>query len=577
MAESKFVHFEVGGQSFACTDQTIEMFPNAYLNTLYQMEKEKGHGTKENPIQIDRDPKLFYFILEFYRTGTVHLPKECTYEQMNEEMQFYGLLEKVNETEYEVDDIGHALRARSEQNAYPIIEELCNVIATHPALLEAANKGKYQAHLMIPMSQGTEEYFYGVESYSSWLMQILMEAASPKGNWIKYQTPELESIETVEDAAEVLMGSEEANTLLEEMMSNPLFQSPDFQAQIIDLLENDPEMIEPIIESIMPENMEISADIVAQIKSKLMENLTREDPEPQVRMVRRPIHQGTDDNGQMIVDFEEFQVPLQNPRRLQEQNDPMTYMKYTWNGDQDTYSDRMKEYFQKVRVYNRDYYLQRMSQIKEMQASFTFQNAVKLFKPLPDNRYQGQYIPRNVNAEPDEEKIRDTFGKMVHLGYDSYCRYVDQIKGHHSKLTQILEVLTSENNCELLREELKKVGLNIYPNQDSFTNVALYTLHPMNPNLDMATFNSRNFSQQSTKQPITVVGVICAVSWKPEKMEEQVEEEMGDDTKETMNALKKMMPQIMRLTCQNVNTFYPKHVSLIDFEEVYLQGKSSMY
>ena len=66
--QTQFIYLNVGGKEFATTRDTITMYPRGFLAAqLDFMDCQAQPNTKENPIHVDRDPTLFYHILEFCR------------------------------------------------------------------------------------------------------------------------------------------------------------------------------------------------------------------------------------------------------------------------------------------------------------------------------------------------------------------------------------------------------------------------------------------------------------------------------------------------------------------------------
>lgn len=77
------ISFNIGGRIFQTTKSTIESRPDTLLSMLYR------HNTTNEDIFIDRDPKLFRWILYYYRTGAlvdykvVGIPSELWEDEKN--------------------------------------------------------------------------------------------------------------------------------------------------------------------------------------------------------------------------------------------------------------------------------------------------------------------------------------------------------------------------------------------------------------------------------------------------------------------------------------------------------------
>lgn len=90
MSSNKLI-LNIGGKRYETTRQTIELYPDTLLDMLL-----KRSNKEDEEIFIDRDQKLFRWILHYYRTGNMvnHDDVGVSEHVWLDELQFYGLLEK---------------------------------------------------------------------------------------------------------------------------------------------------------------------------------------------------------------------------------------------------------------------------------------------------------------------------------------------------------------------------------------------------------------------------------------------------------------------------------------------------
>ncbi|CAJ0588965.1 unnamed protein product [Cylicocyclus nassatus] len=90
------VVLEVGGTRFRTSMKTVKRI----IDGKKFWEKIAKEFDLYGTIYIDRDPKVFGYILNYLRDGSVIVPRDgCTLAQIKQEAQFYGitnLVEKVD-------------------------------------------------------------------------------------------------------------------------------------------------------------------------------------------------------------------------------------------------------------------------------------------------------------------------------------------------------------------------------------------------------------------------------------------------------------------------------------------------
>jgi len=87
-ADEKLV-INISGNKFECFRSTLEKYPNTLLGSV---EKEFFFDDDTNEYFLDRDPELFRHILNFYRTGRLHYPKNECITAYDEELSFFGIV-----------------------------------------------------------------------------------------------------------------------------------------------------------------------------------------------------------------------------------------------------------------------------------------------------------------------------------------------------------------------------------------------------------------------------------------------------------------------------------------------------
>lgn len=87
------IKLNVGGQLFTTRRSTISKYPESVLAKAVAAPAEKLEGA----IFFDRDPEVFKYILAFYRTGKLVVPKLGIPEELVEaELDFWGLSRPTN-------------------------------------------------------------------------------------------------------------------------------------------------------------------------------------------------------------------------------------------------------------------------------------------------------------------------------------------------------------------------------------------------------------------------------------------------------------------------------------------------
>ena len=86
------IRINISGIFFETWRQTLERYPDTLLGSN---EKEFFYDEQTKEYFFDRDPDLFRYILNFYRTGKLHYPKNDCVMAYDEELSFFGFMPDV--------------------------------------------------------------------------------------------------------------------------------------------------------------------------------------------------------------------------------------------------------------------------------------------------------------------------------------------------------------------------------------------------------------------------------------------------------------------------------------------------
>lgn len=86
------LRINVSGRIFEVWRNTLEKYPDTLLGSN---EKEFFLDTESGEYFFDRDPDVFKNILNFYRTGKLHYPKNECVSSYDEELAFFGIMPDV--------------------------------------------------------------------------------------------------------------------------------------------------------------------------------------------------------------------------------------------------------------------------------------------------------------------------------------------------------------------------------------------------------------------------------------------------------------------------------------------------
>ena len=85
------VRLNVGGTRYDVSRDTLERYEDSMLARLISKHWKEGNSDDNMPIFIDRNGRLFEFVLDYLRAGKVYLPPTMHIEAMRDEFDFYGI------------------------------------------------------------------------------------------------------------------------------------------------------------------------------------------------------------------------------------------------------------------------------------------------------------------------------------------------------------------------------------------------------------------------------------------------------------------------------------------------------
>lgn len=85
------VQLNIGGQLFETTIKTLKRYDHTRLGSLTTSSEEYNAG--KNWFFFDRNPEIFNWILDYYRTGTLHFPDNVCGASLRQELQYWKIEE----------------------------------------------------------------------------------------------------------------------------------------------------------------------------------------------------------------------------------------------------------------------------------------------------------------------------------------------------------------------------------------------------------------------------------------------------------------------------------------------------
>nr|XP_057930811.1 potassium voltage-gated channel subfamily D member 2-like isoform X1 [Doryrhamphus excisus]XP_057930812.1 potassium voltage-gated channel subfamily D member 2-like isoform X1 [Doryrhamphus excisus]XP_057930813.1 potassium voltage-gated channel subfamily D member 2-like isoform X1 [Doryrhamphus excisus] len=91
-AQDGLIILNVSGTKFQTWRTTLERYPDTLLGST---EKDFFFHEESNEYFFDRDPDIFRHILNFYRTGKLHYPRQECISAYDEELAFFGIIPEI--------------------------------------------------------------------------------------------------------------------------------------------------------------------------------------------------------------------------------------------------------------------------------------------------------------------------------------------------------------------------------------------------------------------------------------------------------------------------------------------------
>ena len=79
----------ISGKLFLTTKETLSKHQGTLLSELDNLDSSYNHEKGE--YYFDRSKILFDFILDYYRTGNLHIPKDMCISRVRSELEFWDL------------------------------------------------------------------------------------------------------------------------------------------------------------------------------------------------------------------------------------------------------------------------------------------------------------------------------------------------------------------------------------------------------------------------------------------------------------------------------------------------------
>ncbi|XP_071351261.1 A-type voltage-gated potassium channel KCND2-like isoform X2 [Trachinotus anak] len=91
-AQDGLIVLNVSGTKFQTWRNTLERYPDTLLGST---ERDFFFHEETNEYFFDRDPDIFRHILNFYRTGKLHYPRQECISAYDEELAFFGIIPEI--------------------------------------------------------------------------------------------------------------------------------------------------------------------------------------------------------------------------------------------------------------------------------------------------------------------------------------------------------------------------------------------------------------------------------------------------------------------------------------------------
>lgn len=147
--KSEIVRLNVGGTLYEVSSETLEHCKGTALASLVSNHGKEAPSDEEaffidpddETVFIDRNGRLFEYVLDFLRTGKIHLPPSVSRSALQEEFDYYGIVVEMN-TKGEEYDCDYFLQVANEVTAKSNRIAAMNAAKKSAQIMEAKQSSK---------------------------------------------------------------------------------------------------------------------------------------------------------------------------------------------------------------------------------------------------------------------------------------------------------------------------------------------------------------------------------------------------------------------------------------------------
>jgi len=151
------IRINVSGQTYETWRNTLEKYPDTLLGSN---ERDFFFDDDTKEYFFDRDPEIFRYVLNYYRTGKLHFPKFACVMAFDEELAFFGIMPDVIS-----DCCFEEYKDRKREQNERLLEEKDPDAEAGPDLIERTFKEKMWRAFENPHTGITALVFYYVTGF----------------------------------------------------------------------------------------------------------------------------------------------------------------------------------------------------------------------------------------------------------------------------------------------------------------------------------------------------------------------------------------------------------------------------
>lgn len=145
MTAKSIIRLNVGGTTFWTYRDTLKTFPNTRLAELNQ--ESDCYIRELDCYFFDRNPTIFQCILDYYRTGTLHLPGNLCFDLVDSELTFWNLN-------------GNRLLSNCCRSNWHAFQERKSLLDTVYTKASVQNSTKQHEHRLLHITAGIRQIRY---------------------------------------------------------------------------------------------------------------------------------------------------------------------------------------------------------------------------------------------------------------------------------------------------------------------------------------------------------------------------------------------------------------------------------